>query len=1248
MSTSTSPLHDVRGLRLVLAVGLLLGAVAAVPVDVARAEEPAAPRAVTIDTAAYDDLMATRLAALPDGGAVIAGRRIGAGSNPPLVIERIDAAGATVWRHEHADLPGQTQHALTLVADADRIIVGGTVRRRSDDGFVRILGHDGTVRSTTFFASSDHQFDGVHSLALLPEGAIVVVGRTAGELVVPRISPTRTDGFVALVEPDGSVAWTRQRARRWGETGPVPTSFEQVLVAPDGRILVVADVRCNREAWCAGMEPELAFLVLDRAGTLAAVTRVRSADLFPGAHLTGFNVGQVLPGPDGPIVTGYQGGSRDSLRVSGLGWDLTPAWAGPSVLGTSRGLFSGGPAAVLSDGRIVVAPTASYGAEFDGANHGGPDGLVAVLSARGEVLDVRQYGGAADERANGLAVLADGRVLVTGVAGQGLSEYGLTPTARPIGTRLGVSLAQPAVAHVHVPGTPAPAPASTVSNDAEWGDPAAVAPAVPAPAPPAAPVTVDGANGLLSLVSSIRGTERGGGVAALPASDVTVTAGWTGGTPSVLSVTRREADGSVAWTRTFDTVVQNTNTTAPLVTTATVAGQPRIVVTTAGRTGATHRGHVVVLDADGTQRWSRTLPDSVGVGVVLAGVHLADDGTVIGVGSSRVEVSGGGTATRPLAVRYGPDGTLAWAVSSERDGPGMFRGVAVAPDGTLVVSEHDIRSCSVAEPCTPRADVHLVRIAPEDGARIARVTHDLGDLFGAAVRYRVDGSPYAYVTGFHGGPEGPVLTGLVMRSSEYCLVTAGIGWDLARAWAGPAVHCSDGAELELWSAMTVLADGRIVTGSSSYSETAVAGPSLGHVDVVLGVHDARGVLLDAVQYGGSFQDVPSGIVATANGHIIVATSSGSGVTSLGAATSVTAVGEHTRVTLVSGVPTWRSGVALRAQGGDGGAGSAGGVAARSSELEVAVEPEVAVAPEPEPVDGPPSAPLDVTVGLDRDRLAVGWTPPTDDGGSRVTRHHVEVVDAATGTVVATRSLTVSQRTPFFTNIRDRDVDVRVAATNVHGTGEWSAPARMAMRAPSPATVTHIEEIASGRLRVHLAPAGDGTPDATRIHVRVLDGDGPRARVVGSNTSCRGTSLAACTVPVRPTSIPADGRLWVDVRGNSPLGWGGYGARVPVTVSTPTPEAVTRITARAMSGGRIDVRWSRAPLAGGVPHVRQVVEVRRGSGPDAPLIRTCSVTGTLSRCLVSGAPSRVDLSITVRTDNLFGEGASSAPVSVRLR
>jgi hypothetical protein len=631
---------------------------------------------------------------------------------------------------------------------------------------------------------------------------------------------------------------------------------------------------------------------------------------------------------------------------------------------------------------------------------------------------------------------------------------------------------------------------------------------------------------------------------------------------------------------------------------------------------------------------------------------MAGDGNVIVVGSSAADAASGASGVRPMIARYGPDGTLAWAVRADRDDPSVYGRVAVAPDGTLVATEGDRRFCSVAEPCTPRADLHVVRIAPEDGAELARVTHDLGDLFGLAVPYRVDGSPYGYVSGVHPGPEGPVVTGLVMRSGRYCLVTAGLGWDLTRAWAGPAVHCTGGAELELWGTMTVLADGRIVSAASSYYEVAVAGPSMGHIDVVLGVHDARGVLLDAVQYGGSFQDVPTGVVANASGDVIVATSSGAGVTSLGAPTSVTAVGEHTRLTLVGGVPTWRSDVALRSTAVRA-EDTAGTAVARTAapEPEVAPEPEPDVAPEPEPEPEPdptPSVPLHVTVGLDRDRLGVSWSAPADDGGSRIARYRVAVVDAETGKLVATRTTLATRRAAVVANIRDRDVEVRVAAVNVHGTGEWSAPARMVMRAPGAPTVTRVEELDGRRLRVHLVPSQDGSPAPTRIEVRVLDGDGPRARVLAARSSCTGASLAACLVTLRPTRVPADGRVWIEVRGNSRLGWGPYAERVPVTVSTPTPVAATRVTAGAMTNGRIDVRWTRAPLAGGVPHVRQVVEVRRGSGPDAPVVTTCTVTGTLSRCAVTGAPRGVDLSVTVRTDNLFGEGARSTPVSVRLR
>lgn len=378
------------------------------------------------------------------------------------------------------------------------------------------------------------------------------------------------------------------------------------------------------------------------------------------------------------------------------------------------------------------------------------------------------------------------------------------------------------------------------------------------------------------------------------------------------------------------------------------------------------------------------------------------------------------------------------------------------------------------------------------------------------------------------------------------------------------------------------------------------------------------------------------------------TSAGAGVTSLGAATSVTAVGEHTRLTLAGGVATWRDDVALRSMVASSEAAGTSDAAATSS-LSSAADPyRVAVEEEGEvvPVDGPPGAPTDVTLGLDGDRLSIGWTVP-DDGGSRITRYRIEAHDAATGELVASRNELASRRATVLAGIRGRDVDVRVAATNVHGTGAWSELQRFAMRAPGAPTVVGIEQGTGGRIAVRMEPAADGAPAPTRVEVRIMDSDAPRARAL-RGTTCIGARMRTCTLLLATNRTPTDGRVWIEVRGHSALGWGAYGDRVGVTLDTPRPTAATRVTAAAMSGGRLDVRWSRAPLAEREPHQRQVVEVRQGSGPDAPLVTTCTVGGTQSRCVVSGLPRGVDLSVTIRADNRFGEGERSAPVSLRLR
>ena len=1059
-----------------LAVALLLAAVGVVaPVGpVALPAADAETPALSVVSAATDDITSARVVALGDGGAVVVGRTRVAGSLWPLSVERIDASGARVWRHDMTDLAADRQFSISVAADDTRIVVAGTVRRRSDDGFVRVLDHAGTTLTTTYFSSADHRFEAVESIALLPDGAVVVAGRTNGELVVPRIAPSGTDGFIALVEPDGSVAWTQQRARTWGETGPVPTVFDHALVAPDGRILVVSEVFCNRDAWCAGQQPELAVLVLDRAGTLADVAHVPYADLFPGAAVASLRVGAVVPGPDGIVVTAYQSSSSDSMRVSGLGWDLAPAWAGPSVLGESGGLFSHrAVASVTADGRIVVGAATDYGVSLGGPNQGGPDALVAVLSDRGELLGVTQHGGPADDDMTGAAVLADGRVLVVGYSGEGYATDGLTADGAFTGGRFVVAL-DPAAAgrHVHVPG--AGTAATTVSTDAEWGDPDAEQ---PAPPEPPAPVSVDGAAGLLSLVASERVDARGGEVAVVPGTTGTVEAGWTLDAPRTLRITRRDADGTALWARTVADLGQSTNNGEPQVAVSSAAdgagAVDRIVVATSAIVGGSvNSGHVLAHDPDGTELWSATIPAPAGAHVLVDDVHVAPDGSVIVVGAS----SEGGDGYRPMAARYGPDGTLAWSTVLARPAAAILVSVHVAPDGTIVAVEDDRRACSVAEPCTPRAETHLVRIAPEDGSVIERVTHRLDDLFGMAVPMRVDGNPFALSSRAASGPDGPVYAGLVMNDAgEYCLVVAGVGWDLARRFAGPATHCGEGRDLELWGSMTVLADGRVVTGSASYYDVAVAGPSLGHVDVVLGVHDASGVLLDAVQYGGTYLDIPTGIVATADGDVIVATSSGAGVTSLGSAPSVTAVGELARLTLVGGVVTWRDTAALRTGGSGGGGGEDVAAAASSSsssadatsapETDATSDDPVVTAASPEvaeteegveagsgeagdagEVDAAgvdavtaPSAPQDVQVTVEYGRILVAWSAPADTGGGRILDYRIEVTDVATGALVASRTGLLLRATTVLTPLGAGDVRVRIAAINAAGTGEWASP-----------------------------------------------------------------------------------------------------------------------------------------------------------------------------------------------------------------
>ncbi|MGA1774118.1 MAG: hypothetical protein ACO4BW_00620, partial [Nitriliruptoraceae bacterium] len=333
-----------RWLRVVAAVGL------AAAVGAAAAPFPVhATVTAFVLSSGHHPTIRNDVAPVAAGGTVVAGRSLVAGSSlRPLVVERRATDGATAWSRTLTDLSADTQWPVRVLSAAGGVVVAGTARRGvSDDGFVRALGADGTTSWTAWVASSDGRREVVNGAAHGPEGSVLVVGRTEGLVGGERAAPAGTDSFVARVDPGGDVAWVRQFGPYVAGLGHVPSELRDVVVAPDGRVLAVAGDRCSGQAWCRGAERDLAVLVLDHAGTLAAVVRQPLAGVVGagGATLT-----RVVAGPDGPVVVATTGGAATCLHVAGLGWDLLPAWhSGPLLCGPGAGLFG-------HDGAVAVAP----------------------------------------------------------------------------------------------------------------------------------------------------------------------------------------------------------------------------------------------------------------------------------------------------------------------------------------------------------------------------------------------------------------------------------------------------------------------------------------------------------------------------------------------------------------------------------------------------------------------------------------------------------------------------------------------------------------------------------------------------------------------------------------------------------------------------------------------------------------------------------------------------------------------------
>jgi uncharacterized delta-60 repeat protein len=308
--------------------------------------------------------------------------------------------------------------ATALQPDGKTVVVGGQyVARFNTDGTPdNTFGGTGSV-TVTFNGGLNDQLQG---LAIQPDGKIVVVGyANVG---------TQNDFAIARLTPTGALDAS------FGSGGKVTTDF-------NGQV---------DEAWAALIQSDGAIVVAGHAGTFTplgvdndfAVARYTSAGTldpsFGGGKVT-TNIGgrtdlayaAALQSDGKILVTGRVangGGDDPDVGIVRYGTDGTPD-AGFGTQGIVRRDLSGNwdeasDLAIQSDGKILVSVQAVVGSTFDfevarftvdGSLDGsfGSNGLASVGF------------GTLNDFVKGLALQADGKIVVAGSAGLASTDFGV-------------------------------------------------------------------------------------------------------------------------------------------------------------------------------------------------------------------------------------------------------------------------------------------------------------------------------------------------------------------------------------------------------------------------------------------------------------------------------------------------------------------------------------------------------------------------------------------------------------------------------------------------------------------------------------------------------------------------------------------------------------------------------------------------------------------------------------------------------
>ena len=205
------------------------------------------------------------------------------------------------------------------------------------------------------------------------------------------------------------------------------------------------------------------------------------------------------------------------------------------------------------------------------------------------------------------------------------------------------------------------------------------------------------------------------------------------------------------------------------------------------------------------------------------------------------------------------------------------------------------------------------------------------------------------------------------------------------------------------------------------------------------------------------------------------------------------------------------------------------------------------------------------------------TPPSDDGGSRITGYRIQSADSDQGPWTTLERDTDNTRTSYTHSDLDPGTRqyYRVAAINRDGVGPWSDPANATTEVGVPSKPRNLDATADGRTRIDLdwdTPSDDGGARIIGYRIDVSTTGGALWTVLIPNSGSISTAYTHIDLP------PGSRRTYRVAAINS-QGLGRFSNTATASTRATVPDAPTNLTATASGQAQINLSW-RAPLMDG--------------------------------------------------------------------